>query len=93
MVFANILFTGFLSTRSKKDDLAKIRKALNVHPVKEKCVLTTRELLIKTYGKDPNLCPKCNKDTMVVVSIIPGIIGSPRMILAKDKKIQLEINK
>ena len=65
---------------------------LNVDNVQVKVVLTTRELLIKTYGKDPNLCPKCDKDTMVVVSIKPGIRGSPMRFLGKDKKIQLEIN-
>jgi hypothetical protein len=55
--FIKIRHYGFLSTRSKKVDLAKIRKALKVEspPVKE--VLSTRELVLKTYGKDPNLCP------------------------------------
>jgi hypothetical protein len=42
----------------KKVDLAKMRRALKVEssPVKE--VLSTRELVLKTYGKDPNLCPE-----------------------------------
>jgi hypothetical protein len=90
--FIKIRHYGFLSTRSKKVDLAKIRKALKVEnpPVKED--LSTRELVLKTYGKDPNLCPKCNKDTMVVVEINGGIRGSPRSFFAKDKRVQLEMN-
>ena len=38
-------------------------------------------------------CPKCHKDTMVVVEIHGGISGSPRRFFAKDKKVQLEILK
>ncbi len=92
MRFIKIRHYGFLSTRSKKADLAKIRKALDVleAPVREE--LTTRQLMIKTYGKDPNLCPKCNQDTMVVVEIHGGIRGSPRQFFTKDKKVQLEMN-
>ena len=59
-------------------------------PVREE--LTARELMIKTYGKDPNLCPKCNQDTMVVVEIHGGIRGAPRRFFAKDKKVRLEMN-
>ena len=90
--FIKIRHYGFLSTRSKKADLAKIRKALKVDnpPVKEE--LSARELVIKTYGKDPNLCPKCHQDTMVVVEINRGIRGSPRRFFAKDKKVRLAIN-
>ena len=78
--------------RSKKEDLLKIRKALNVLKAPIKVELSTRELVIKTYGKDPNLCPKCYQDTMVVVEIHGGIRGSPRRFFAKDKKVQLEMN-
>jgi hypothetical protein len=67
--YIKIRHVGFLSTRSKKEDLLKIRKALKVDnpPVKEE--LSARELVIKTYGKDLSLCPKCHQDTMVVVEI------------------------
>ena len=90
--FIKIRHYGFLSTRSKKVDLAKIRKALKVEkpPVKE--LLSARELMLKTYGKDPNLCPKCNKDTMVVVEIKGGVRCSPRSFFAKDKRVQLDMN-
>ena len=90
--FIKIRHCGFLSTRSKKVDLALIRKALNVLNVPEKIKLTGRELLIKLYDTDPNLCPKCQQDTMVVVETHGGIRGSPPRFFPKDKKIQLEMN-
>lgn len=90
--FIKIRYYGILSTRSKKVDLAKVRKALNVLEAPKKVELTSRELLIKLYGKDPNLCPKCQQDTMVVVEIDGGIRGSPPRFFSKDKKIQLEMN-
>ena len=90
--FMKIRHYGFLSTRSKKADLALIRKALNVLKVPKKVELTSRELLIKLYGKDPNLCPKCQQDTMVVVQVKGGIRGSPPRFFSKDKKILLEMN-
>jgi hypothetical protein len=88
--FIKIRHYGFLSTRSKKVDLAEIRKSLNVLEVQSKEEFTVRELLIKTYGKDPDICPKCQCDTMVVVEINGGIRGSPRKFFARDKKVQLE---
>ncbi len=88
--FVKIRYYGFLSTRSKKVDLAKIRHALKVTEIPPKVILSTREVLIQSKNKDPYLCPKCGKDTMVVVEIIAGIRGSPRLFFAKDKKIQLE---
>ena len=79
-----------MSSRSKKMDLKKIRKVLNVKEPEEKQVLTAREILIKTQGKDPYLCPKCQMESMVVVKIIHGARGSPIRFFAKDKKIMLE---
>jgi hypothetical protein len=90
--FTKIRHYGFLSTRSKKKDLAEIRKALEVSEVPKKQDLSTREVLLKTRGEDPYLCPKCKKDTMVVIEIIAGIRGSPRMFFAKDKEIRLTVN-
>jgi len=88
--FIKIRHYGFLSTRSKKVDLVRIRSALQVDKDIVLRELTTRELLIRTYGVDPNLCPKCHQDTMVVVDVKGGIRGSPRMFFAKDKKVRLE---
>jgi hypothetical protein len=90
--FIKIRHYGFLSTRSKKADLAKIRKALNVLEAPNKLALTSRELLIKLYDSDPYLCPKCQQDTMVVIEANGGIRGSPRVFFAKGKKVQLEMN-
>ena len=90
--FTKIRHYGFLSTRSKKTDLSIIRKALKVSNSKPTQKLSTRELLIKVYKKDPYLCPKCKKDSMVVVEIIAGIRGSPRTFFAKDKKVKLDQN-
>lgn len=90
--FVKIRHYGFLSTRSKKLDLEKIRKALEVESSGVPALLTVRELMIESYGKDPNLCSKCKQDTMVVIEIYGGIRGSPRTFFAKDKKVQLQMN-
>ncbi len=39
--------------------------------------LTACQILIKTKGIDPWLCPKCKTDTMRVVEITPSIRGAP----------------
>jgi hypothetical protein len=87
--FVKIRHYGFLSTRSKKADLAKIRQALHVAEKPPKEALTTREVLIQSLGKDPYLCPKCGQDTMVVIEITAGIRGSPRFFFSKDKTIKI----
>jgi hypothetical protein len=56
-------------------------------PAKKK--LSSREVMLKTQGKDPYWCPKCQGAEMVVVEIIHGIRGSPLRFFAKDKKVQL----
>ena len=88
--FVKIRHYGFLSSRSKKDDLQRIRKALELDFTAEKVTLSTREIMIKTTGMDPYRCPKCKNGMMVVVKIIPGVRGSPRRYFAKDKLVKLE---
>ena len=39
-----------------------------------------------------NLCPKCKKDSMVVVEITPGARGSPGVLIACGKSLKLWIN-
>lgn len=89
--FIKIRHYGFLSTRSKKADLSKIRRTLNVAEKPPKQVLTTREVMIQSQGKDPYLCPKCRQDSMVVFEITAGIRGSPRPLFSKDKVIRTAI--
>lgn len=78
--FTKIRYHGFLSTRSKKVDLSKIRTVLGAIAPARVPKLTARELLIKTTGVDPYLCPICKTDSMRIIEIIPAIRGSPRVV-------------
>jgi len=88
--FTKIRHFGFLSSRSKKNDLSNIRKALNAHDPGAKETLTTRQLIIKTTNIDPYICTKCKIGEMVVTDYSNGIRGSPKRKFAKDKPIKLE---
>jgi hypothetical protein len=89
--FTKIRHYGFLSTRSKAIDLPRIRAALKVKPPPAKKKLSNREVMMKTQGKDPYLCPKCQVAEMVVVEVFHGIRGSPMRFFAKDKKVKLVV--
>ena len=75
--FVRIRHIGFLASRTKKGNLAIIRKALKAPspPIKPK--LTTRQFVKLTTGKDPYLCPCCQRGEMVIISVLPSIRGSP----------------
>ena len=88
--FTKIRHYGFLSSRSKNVDLAKIRKVLNAQNPGKKVKLSAREVIILTKGVDPYICSKCKKGMLVVVEIIPGIRGSPPRGFAKDKVVKLD---
>lgn len=79
--FTKIRHYGFLSTRNKKVDLQRIRKALEAVTPEISPRLTAREVIIKTTGIDPYLCPHCKTDTMRIVKTTPAIRGSPRSFL------------
>ncbi len=89
--FTKIRHYGFLSTRSKGIDLPRIRAALKAKNPPAKKKLSNRELMIKTQGKDPYLCPECQMAEMVVVEVFHGIRGSPMRFFAKDKKVKLVV--
>ena len=80
--FTKIRHRGFLSTRSKKIDLQRIRKALSIKAPKVGTRLTAREVIIQTTGVDPYLCPHCKTDTMRIIKITPEIRGSPRVVFS-----------
>jgi len=88
--FVKIRHYGFLSSRSKKVDLQRIRKSLGATQAGEKQILTSREIIMKTTGIDPYKCPKCKTGTMVVIKITPGVRGSPKRFFALDKTVILE---
>lgn len=75
--FTKIRYHGFLSTRSKKVDLSRIRSVLGAVTPERVPKLTAREILIKTTGVDPYLCPSCKTDSMRIIKITPPIRGSP----------------
>ena len=75
--FVRIRHIGFLATRSKRQNLALIRKCLNVFLPPAKPKLTTREFIKLTTGKDPYICKSCHKGEMVIIATLPSIRGSP----------------
>ena len=81
--FTKIRHYGFLSTRSKKVDLSKIREVLGAATPEKVPKLTAREVLLKTTGVDPWLCPKCKTDSMRVIAITPSIRGAPTRTFSK----------
>ena len=91
--FVRIRHIGFLASRVKKKSLASIRKYLNVQTPAPKPKLTTREFIKLTTGKDPYLCPCCNKGEMVILAVLPSIRGSPISSVfrtfAKDRIVQI----
>lgn len=78
--FTKIRHYGFLSTRSKKLDLHNIRAVLGAVTPEKVPRLTAREVLLKTTGVDPWLCPKCKTDSMRVIEITPSIRGAPNRL-------------
>ena len=91
--FVRIRHVGFLSSRSKKKDLALIRKSLKVGAPLAKPKLSTRQFIMLTTSKDPYQCPCCNKGEMVIVSVLPSIRGSPISSMfrtfASDRSVQI----
>ena len=90
--FIKIRHYGFLSSRTKSADLEQIRKFLTTKAPEVTKKISTQELMIKINGKDPYLCLKCKKDSMVVVEITPGARGSPKALITSGKTLKLWIN-
>lgn len=76
--FVKIRHYGIFSTRIKQEKLALVRKALNQAQPPKKEKLTLAEVILKTTGKDINVCTCCKEGIMRVVKIIPAPRGSPR---------------
>lgn len=75
--FMRIRHYGFLSNRSRKEKLNACRKALGVKPVldenkNEKQSRHWYDLVIELTGKDPTICPVCNKGHMKLYKEIPA---------------------
>ena len=91
--FVRIRHIGFLASRKKSKDLAIIRRCLKSPTPIAKPLLSTREFIKLTTGKDPYLCPCCQKGEMVIISVLPSIRGSPissvYRTFAKDRKVQI----
>ncbi len=91
--FVKIRHIGFLSSRSKKQDLAKARASLGATPPPPKVKMTTREFVKITTGKDPYSCPCCGTGEMVIIGILPAIRGSPirppLRFMPKDRKVNI----
>jgi hypothetical protein len=92
--FVKIRHFGFLCSRTKKQDLAKARASLSALPPTPKVKMTTREFIKMSTGKDPYLCPCCQKGEMVIISIIPAMRGSPirppLRFIPKDRKVNIK---
>lgn len=91
--FVRIRHIGFLASRVKKQNLEAIRRSLKVPTPQGKPNLTTREFINLTTGRDPYLCPCCNKGEMVIIAVLPSIRGSPASsffrTFAKDRIVSI----
>lgn len=74
--FVKIRHIGFLASRCKKNLLSIARKCLGAEQ-KPKRLLSHRDIIIRSTGKDPYKCPCCFHGEMAIVQIIPKIRGSP----------------
>jgi len=84
--FVRIRHYGFLSNRSRKKKLNECRKALGVTTTEhennnEKQSRHWYDLVIQLTGKDPTVCPVCNKGHMNTYKEIPAT--SPPLMAAK----------
>ena len=67
--FMRIRYFGFLANRSKKQNLKKCRELLGLSPqLPESTEKTTQELMLQLTGIDLNMCPRCRKGSMIVIS-------------------------
>ena len=92
--FVKIRHIGFLSSRTKKMDLAKARASLGAATPAPKVKMTTRAFIKMSTGKDPYLCPCCGEGEMVIVQVVASIRGSPiktpLRFISKDRKVILD---
>ena len=79
--FTRIRHYGFLACRVKKDMLQLIRKLLNHPEPGEKPKLTVRDVMIKKWNIDPNICDVCKEGIMVMVHLINRVRGAPVRIV------------
>jgi hypothetical protein len=67
--FMRIRHFGFLANRSKKQNLKKCRELLGLSPqLPESAEKTTQELMLQLTGINLNLCPRCQKGSMIVIA-------------------------
>ena len=67
--FMRIRYFGFLANRLKKQNLKRCRELLGLSPqLSESIEKTTQELMLQLTGIDLNMCPRCQKGSMIVIS-------------------------
>lgn len=63
--FQRIRYHGFLASRSKNKNIARIYESLELKRIQvEACEITAREFILKRYGTDITQCPQCNGGTL-----------------------------
>ena len=67
--FMRIRYFGFLANRSKKQNLKRCRELLGLSPqLPESTEKTTQELMLQLTGIDLNICPRCQKGSMILIA-------------------------
>ena len=67
--FMRIRYFGFLANRSKKQNLKRCRELLGLSSqLPESTEKTTQELMLQLTGIDLNICPRCQKGSMIVIA-------------------------
>ena len=71
--YMRIRHYGFLSNRSRKENIARVKKLLGVSiDTGERSEQSMEELMLELTGKDISRCPRCKVGTMALHYLIPG---------------------
>ena len=85
--FVKVRHYGFLASRVKSDYLRKIREYFNLDTTQKKQKLSFQQIIYLKTGKDPYLCPLCNKGLMEIIEQIPPVRGSPRKRIITQREL------
>jgi len=71
--YMRIRHFGFLSNRSRKGNIMRVKKLLGVSiDIEEKSEQSMEEIMLELTGKDILRCPQCKAGTMAFYQLIPG---------------------
>ena len=70
--YMRIRHFGFLSNRSRKENIMRVKKLLGVSiDIDERSVQSMEEIMLELTGKNILRCPQCKVGTMALHHLIP----------------------